>query len=82
MEKYFNYVHKKNFEVENLVLKKVFIADKEMSCNSLGPKCEGSYTVSEFVGSRAYMSAGEDGKQLKHSKTTYTRGNIINKIFC
>lgn len=66
MEKYFNYVHKKNFEVENLVLKKVFFADKEMSSNSFGLKWEGSYTVSEVVGSRTYMSVGEDGELLKH----------------
>lgn len=64
MEKYFNFVHEKNFEVE--ILKKVFIADKEMSSNSFGSKCEGSYTVSEVVGSRTYMSVGEDGELLKH----------------
>lgn len=36
-------VHKKNFNARDLILKKIFVADKEVSSSLLGPKWEEQY---------------------------------------
>lgn len=67
MEKYFNpKVHRKSFGVGELVLKKLFFADKEMSSSSLSPKLEGLYTRIEVIGLWTYKLVGENDKPFEH----------------
>lgn len=55
----------RKFQNRVLGMKKVFIADKEMSLNSLDPKWD-DYIVIEVVGSGTYELAKKDGKSLRH----------------
>lgn len=68
IKRYFNSkVCTKNFKIWDLVLKKVFVANREMSPSSLDLKWEGPYTIIDFVGSGTYKLTGEDDKPIKHS---------------
>lgn len=67
MKKYFNAkVRTKSFNVGDLVLKKLFFTDKEMSSSSLSPKLEGLYRRIEFIGLGTYKLVGENDKPFKH----------------
>jgi hypothetical protein len=57
---------KREFEVDDLVLRKVFLATRELNSGSLGPNWEGPYKVTKVLLKGAYELEDMEGKPLLH----------------
>ena len=67
MGRYFNSTVKdKKFQVEDLVLNRVFLNTKDTITGVLGPNWEGPYLMEEVIPPRTYMIARLDGELIKN----------------
>ena len=67
MAKHYNYnVRHKDFQVGDLVLRKVMGATRDPSQGKLGPNMEGPYTISSWQRKGTYHLETLDGRKIQH----------------
>ena len=71
MEKHYNSnVRHRDFQVEDLVLRKVMGATRDPSQRKLGPNCEGPYRILSWQRKGTYHLETLDGRKLQHPRNT------------
>ena len=71
MEKHYNSnVRHRDFQVEDLVLRKVMGATRDPSQRKLGPNCEGPYRILSWQRKGTYHLETLDGRKLQHPWNT------------